>query len=73
MKRRDATRNGRAARRSGTSPRGTAWAALAGTCAVGPPPPTLLVAALPATHAAWERWLARAVGRSVGSVERTGG
>ena len=73
MERRDATRNGHAAERSGTSSWGTAWAALAGTCAVGPPPPTLLVAALPATPAAGERWLARAVGRSAGSVERTGG
>ena len=73
MERRDATRNGRAARRSGTSSWGTAWAALAGTHAVGPPPPTLLVAALPATPAAGERWLARAVARFVGSVERSGG
>ena len=73
MARKDATRSGRAARRTGTSPWGTAWAALAGTHAVGPPPPTPQVAALPATPAAGERWLARAVGRSVGSVGRTGG
>ena len=73
MIRKDATRNGRAARRTGTSSWGTAWAAPAGTCAVGPPPPTTQLAALPATPAAGERWLARAVGRSVGSVERTGG
>ena len=73
MVRKDATRNGRAARRSGISSWGTAWAALAGTCAVVPPPPTLLVAALPATPAAGERWLARAVGRSVRSARGNGG
>ena len=73
MERRDATRNGHAAEKIGTSSWGTAWAALAGTCAVVPPPPTLLVAALPATPAVGERWIARAVGRSAGSVERTGG